>query len=285
MNDLEARILEVLREDADRAPFVGAMPEQVRPRVRRRQAATIVTASLAAAALVAGSLFVVRSVDRSATRPAITPSPQPTQSSTPDTIVTETALPAANEPVALDAGTYLVAASGATLADYTVTVPEGWTGSSGVELKKNEDTPQGMSVLPWAADEIAIFEDACHGELGDPGPVPANVAELVSALRAQRSGPIVGDPVATTLGGLPATRVDLDYPDRMARADCRIGTGQLQVWDGYFVFFPNHTASLYIVDLENGSQVFVVDTADDVSAADRAELQAIVDSISFEPAG
>ena len=37
MNDLEARIREVLHEDANRAPFVGAMPEQVRPRVRRRQ--------------------------------------------------------------------------------------------------------------------------------------------------------------------------------------------------------------------------------------------------------
>ena len=63
MNDLEARIREVLHEDANRAPFVGAMPEQVRPRVRRRQAVTVLAASLAAVALIAGSVLVARSFE------------------------------------------------------------------------------------------------------------------------------------------------------------------------------------------------------------------------------
>ena len=81
MNDLEARIREVLHEDANRAPFVGAMPEQVRPRVRRRQATTVLTASMAAVALIAGSVFVVRSFDRS----AVTPAPPVPVSPTPDT--------------------------------------------------------------------------------------------------------------------------------------------------------------------------------------------------------
>ena len=168
------------------------------------------------------------------------------------------------------------------LAGYTVTMPDGWTGDSGGDLKKNEDTPQGIGVSPWALDDIGIFEEACRGALGDPGPAPASVAGLVSALRAQKSGPIVSDPIATTLGGLPATRVDLDYPDRMARAHCRVGTGQLQVWGTYFVFPPNHTASLYLVDVAGGSLLLLVDTADGASVADRAELQSILDSIRFE---
>ena len=70
MNDLEARIREVLHEDANRAPFVGAMPERVRPRVRRRQAATVLAALLAAVALIAGSVSVVRSLQNVPADPA-----------------------------------------------------------------------------------------------------------------------------------------------------------------------------------------------------------------------
>lgn len=196
------------------------------------------------------------------------------------------AFPAGDEPVAIEAGTYLVegaaAGDGTSLAAYTVTVPDGWTADSGGDLKKNEDTPQGISVSPWAIEDVRLFEDACHGELGEPGPAPASAAALVSALRAQNSGPLVSDPVATTVGGLPATQIDLDHPDREAQASCRIGTGVLQVWDGYFVFFPNHTANLYVVDVAGTPQVFVVVAADGASAADRAEAQSIIDSISFE---
>lgn len=104
------------------------------------------------------------------------------------------AFPEADEPVALEAGTYLVSgavAGGDTpLASYTLTVPAGWTGDSGSDLK--------------------------------------------------------------------------------------------QVWDGYFVFPPNHSASLYVVDVAGRSLVLLVGTADGVSAADRTELQSILDSIRFE---
>ena len=214
--------------------------------------------------------------------------PQQDASDSESPIVTQTtdasspqAFPVDDEPVALEAGTYLVAGD-TSLAGYAVTVPDGWTGDSGGDLKKGEDTPQGIGVTPWAFDDIGIFEEACRGGMGDPGSAPASVSGLVSALRAQGSGPIVSDPVATTLGGLPATRVDLDYPDRMARAHCRVGTGQLQVWGTYFVLPPDHTASLYLVDVAGRSQLLLVDTADSASVADREELQSILDSIRFE---
>jgi len=275
MNDLEARIRDVLHEDANRAPFVGTMPEQVRPRIRRRQAATVLAASLASVALIAGSVFAVRSFDRGAITPGVT---QPTDPPPP------MAFPVADGPVALQAGTYLVSgalASESSPPSYTVSVPDGWMSDGDSDLKKNEDTPQVISIVQWALDEIGIFEDACRGELGDP-PAPASVAELVSALRSQESGPIVSNPVTTSLGGLPATRVDLDYPDRMSQAGCRVGRGQLQLWGSYFVFHPNHTASLYVVGVAGGAQLLlVVDTADGASAADRAELQSILDSVRF----
>ncbi len=70
MSDLEARIRTVLLEDASRVPLVQRMPEHVRPRVRRRRAVTVLTASLAACLLIAGSVFAVRSIDRSSVMPA-----------------------------------------------------------------------------------------------------------------------------------------------------------------------------------------------------------------------
>jgi len=70
MSDLEARIRTVLLEDASRVPLVGRMPGHVRPHVRRRRAMTVVTASLAAGLLIAGSVFAVRSLDRSGVMPA-----------------------------------------------------------------------------------------------------------------------------------------------------------------------------------------------------------------------
>lgn len=70
MSDLESRVRTVLLEDASRVPLVGRMPDHVRPRVRRRRAMTVLTASLAAGLLVAGSVFAVRSFDRSDVMPA-----------------------------------------------------------------------------------------------------------------------------------------------------------------------------------------------------------------------
>jgi len=70
MNDLEAKVRTVLLEDASRVPSVGPMPDHVRPRVRRRRAMTVLTASLAAGLLIAGSVFAVRSFDRRGVMPS-----------------------------------------------------------------------------------------------------------------------------------------------------------------------------------------------------------------------
>jgi hypothetical protein len=79
MNDLEARIRNALQEDASRAPHVVRMPERVRARVRRRQAATTVLASMIAIAVIAGSVFVFRTVSE----PTAQPANQPTTSTVP----------------------------------------------------------------------------------------------------------------------------------------------------------------------------------------------------------
>ena len=84
MNDLEARIRDVLQEDASRAPLVVRMPEEVRPRIRRRQAATTAIASMAAIAVIAGSVFAFRDLDRDRTAPEPRPAASPSWSPVPE---------------------------------------------------------------------------------------------------------------------------------------------------------------------------------------------------------
>jgi len=74
MSDLETRLRTVLDEDASSVPPVGSMPDSVRPRVRRRRAMTVATASLAAGVLIVGSMVAVRSLDRSG---GVMPAPAP----------------------------------------------------------------------------------------------------------------------------------------------------------------------------------------------------------------
>jgi hypothetical protein len=112
----------------------------------------------------------------------------------------------------------------------------------------------------------------------------------VAGLRAQGSGLQVSDPVADTVGGLPATRIDVDYPTARPLQNCRLSEvtgvepGALQVWTGYFVLHYRQSASVYVVEVGGRTQVFVTQASRDASAADRAELQSIVDSISFPTA-
>ena len=62
MNDLERRVREVLNDDASLAPYTGPMPEGVRPKVRRRQAASTALVALVAIAVTAGSIVVIRNL-------------------------------------------------------------------------------------------------------------------------------------------------------------------------------------------------------------------------------
>jgi hypothetical protein len=80
VNDLEARIRDVLQEDASRAPLVVRMPEQVRPRIRRRQAVTTAIGSMAAIAVIAGSVFAFHDLDRDRTAPEHHPAASPSWS-------------------------------------------------------------------------------------------------------------------------------------------------------------------------------------------------------------
>lgn len=191
----------------------------------------------------------------------------------------DAALPVTDEPTPIQAGEYRMPQDAWSVADYSVTIPEGWTLQYGHIFAKNTEQPGEFDFYGVVVDEI--YDDACHGE-GVPVRVEPGTQALVAALQKQR-GPQVSPPVQTTFGGHPATRVDLRIPEGM-EPNCRMMGENLQVWfsrpaNKYLVLLPDTLTSVYILDLDGERQVFVVMGPEDLPAGEAAELQAVLDSI------
>lgn len=242
---------------------------------RRRRTAVWAGGSVLAAVVAVGGVYGVAQLGEGGARSAQRIADQPTPLS----------LPSSDAGVPIESGTYVVPAGNGEVAPYTVTVPTGWTAVYGDTLAKHWQEPRATEISTFALDEIELFDDACDGPR-TLGTAQSSVDSLVTGLRGQVSGAQVGDPVATTLGGLPANRIELDLPSDHPRTGCRLGSGGLQVWRSqggdYFVLFPDERASVYVVDVAGRAQVFVAKTGGGASAADRSELESILDSVRFE---
>jgi hypothetical protein len=184
--------------------------------------------------------------------------------------------------VAIQPGTYRIPSSEWSAVDFTVTFPRGWTVQYGHVYHRIER--RGETAEFYAIDLDEIYTDACHGE-GVPRALRPGVDDLVTALLEQK-GPVAGEPVTTTLGGYPATRIDLEIPKGLDLADCRLaddGVLGLQLWysapaDKYFVLLPGGTASVYVLDVKGDRQVFLTQQLSP-TPEDRVEVQAVLDSI------
>ena len=75
MNDLERRVRDLLHDDASLAPLTGPMPAGVRPKVRRRQAASTALVAMVAIAVLAGSIAVIRNLAAVRREIPVEPSP------------------------------------------------------------------------------------------------------------------------------------------------------------------------------------------------------------------
>ena len=176
-----------------------------------------------------------------------------------------------------------------SIVDYTITIPEGWKGHTGHYLSKYEDVDEtrGLSIYPVLVDEI--YADPCEGERGPTVAVGPEVNDLVDALLAQ-PGTVATEPVQTTIGGRPATRVDLEVPKGADLRSCFLadyGPPGLQIWfsdpsDKYFVLMPGYTAGVYVVDVDGERQVFLTQHGPAASDEDLRELQSMLDSIRID---
>ena len=208
--------------------------------------------------------------------PSVTPSPTAGPTATP--------FPNETEPVAVEPGTYRIPKSTWSVADFTVTFPEGWTVQYGHVYASNPDRDDEFGFYAVVVD--VIYTDACEGETGELTDVGPSVDDLAAAL-LQQPGPMASGPVDTTLGGYPATRIDLTIPNGFDLDACSLGDIGLQIWysapaDKYFVLLADGIASVYIVDVDGQRQVFLTQHRSATSDDDLAELQSVLDSIQLE---
>jgi hypothetical protein len=168
--------------------------------------------------------------------------------------------------------------------DFTVTFPERWTVQYGHDYLKHSDAPDELGFYAVVVD--AIYADGCKGSEGQLIEVGPSVDDLAAAL-LQQSGPKASGPVDTTLGGYPATRIDLTVPKGFDLQPCNLEGAGLQIWyslpaDKYFVLLADGIASVYIVDVGGQREVFLTQYRSATSEEDSRELQAILDSIHIE---
>jgi hypothetical protein len=182
-------------------------------------------------------------------------------------------------------------APGSYRSDFiTLTVPAGWTSEGGWNVSKNgANPPNGMSVNPWK-QITTVPSDPCHWQTTSAS-VGASVDALVTALVAQPGGGTAA-PVDVTIDGFQGKKVDLMVPldENLAACDVYPGdpTGIYVRWtaaDGgqRYNQGPGQHDIVDILDV-NGTTLVVHATYYAANtAADRAELQAIIDSITITP--
>jgi hypothetical protein len=192
------------------------------------------------------------------------------------------ALPA--EDGAIEAGSYRVGASPWSVADYTVTVADGWNLQYGQIFVKYQDTDREFGFYPVVVDRIYV--DACLGSNGAEVTTGTTVDELSNALVRQDGARVSVTP--TQLGGLEGVRVDIAVKDGFDLSQCNLTDVGLQVWysapaDKYFVLLADAAASAYILDVAGERQVFLTQVGAQATEADRTELQRVLDSIRIGP--
>jgi hypothetical protein len=189
----------------------------------------------------------------------------------------------------VEPGNYHIDPSAWSVAGLTMTMPGGWEtqyGSPGAI--KHSDQLGELSFYFVIVD--AIYADPCLGPAGgavallEVGP---SVDDLANALLEQPHTVATG-PVDTTLGGLPAKRIDLTMGGDPETETCNINLpGHLQIWysppaDKYFVLLGDGTASVYIVEINSERQVMLTQHREATTAEDLAEMQTILESITID---
>jgi hypothetical protein len=183
---------------------------------------------------------------------------------------------------AIEPGTYRITKSARSVADFTVTFPKGWT----VQDHEYQSDSDGANEFGFSEVVVdAIYADACKGDRSELVEVGPSVDDLAAALLQQPGPMLASGPVATNVGGYPATRIDLTIPKGFNQT-CGIEGFGLQIWysqiSGYFVLLADGIASVYILDVDGQRQVFLTQYRSATSDEDVRELQAVLDSIHIE---
>jgi hypothetical protein len=274
--ELSTEAYDAVRSDIERTrqrAIIGPWREPAMP--------TIARFGVAVAAVLIVGIVGLNLSGGSGIGPAV-PSPSPSATTIPPSATPSEA--AYTWPGALAAGTYTTSLVWDVPFTTTFAVPAGWQGMD-IELSKGP-----VFVSFQIVDNV--YTDPCAKTPLDP-PVGPSVSDLADALTSVEGFVPVKSEVVS-FGGAPGRYLELE-----AKADTACPVDEhMSLWremasmaksgqpyggpDG-FVRYPHHR--IWILDV--AGLRYVIDTAhsDDASAADLAELQQVLDSISiWQPA-
>jgi hypothetical protein len=208
---------------------------------------------------------------------------QPTMPSATVRSPSSTTFTASDDPIPIDPGTDRMPSSDRSVADFTVSFPNGWTVQYGHVFLKAPDSAAEQGFYPVVVDDI--FADACAG--GTVGRSRSARASTTSRSAARANGSDRAWPVETTFGGRPGARIDLSVPEGFDLATCDVKDIRLRIWysapaDKNFVLLRDAVMSVSIMDVNGKRQVFVADSRAGTSNADRREFQTVPQSIHVE---
>jgi hypothetical protein len=257
------------------------------PAWRFREMNSALRLAIAAAAVVVVAIVGINLVG--VPGPSPTPSPSPSPTSSPMPLLGGRLTPGRYQttPFAeLDAlGVCMTAAPACTEspADDTIrfefTVPDGWAGAPfhSVWLYAGNNSPPGGAGLIFVRGG-GLYSEPCGGTPSPDIPVGPSVDDFANALAEH---PTLGatTPVDVTLGGYSGKFLEFQAP-----ADLSACPTSFFPWEpGLYAQGPSQGWHLWIVDVEGTRVVVLTNDYPGTSAEDRAELQAIVDSIQIEP--
>jgi hypothetical protein len=256
--------------------------------------------AVAGATIAAVAVIVVLALPKGVSGPAGQPSQ--TAAVSQRAIGSQTAGPSpAATPLTLRAGplvpgTYVGNPVGSV--GWTVTVPPGFEGfgHDGLIPSKTGTGPPdgwGFAVL-WAGD---LYSDPCHGTTGDLDS-GSSVDDLVNAIAAQ---PMYTSsrPIPVTVGGYSGKQIDIQMPSDVDLATCTnnggdpavpAGSGGFFVWQAadigganVYAQGPGDRFHIRVLDVAGTRVVVFTQDFSGTSPADRATMEALVDSVEFVP--
>ena len=167
----------------------------------------------------------------------------------------------------------------------SIEVPAGWTSDGGFFLDKNygpADADAGAAFAPW--DVTGTFVDPCTDHrLVEPA--PASIDDLANVL-AHQPGTTAIPPQDVTIDGYYGKSVEVTVTADISTCDeAPVG---FWLWaspggDRRYVQGNDETNRIYILDVNGKRLTFNARIPARTTAADRAELESIIDSIEINP--